>query len=137
MLSRCGVSILDKDSLTALLQHYTLNNPHNCDVLSFVNEGKKDEDVHVTIDDVPKIHEAINLMKDHEYETACKLLKTVAQGAGFSVELEEKIAVCHMNTQCFTEAIDKLKQIVANSPRRYQSYMLLSRVYTMIGTLEL
>ena len=91
----------------------------------------------MTMEDIPRIHEALSLMKDHEYETACKLLKAVVRNVGYSTELMERMAVCYMNTQRLPEAISELRQVLANSPLHYRSYLLLSNIYSMVGNMEL
>lgn len=99
--SRRGVAQLDAEALGSLLKPLTLGEVQNCDMLRFVQCAEGGE-LHVTMEDIPRIHEALNLMKDHEYETAGKLLAAVARNVGYATEaggkdggvLHEHAAAC-------------------------------------------
>lgn len=135
--SRRGVTLLDVDSLSSMLKPLKLGDVMSCEMLRFVQRADDGYEMHMTMEDIPRIHEALSLMKDHEYETACKLLKAVVRNVGYSTELMERMAVCYMNTQRLPEAISELRQVLANSPLHYRSYLLLSNIYSMVGNLEL
>ena len=135
--SRRGVTLLDVDSLSSMLKPLKLGDVMSCEMLRFVQRADDDYEMHMTMEDIPRIHEALSLMKDHEYETACKLLKAVVRNVGYSTELMERMAVCYMNTQRLPEAISELRQVLANSPLHYRSYLLLSNIYSMVGNMEL
>lgn len=134
--SRRGVALLDAEALGSLLKPLVLGEVQNCDMLRFVQRAEGGE-LHVTMEDIPRIHEALNLMKDHEYETAGKLLAAVARNVGYATELAEKMAVCYMNTQRLPEAMGELRQVLANAPLHRPSYFLLAKLYGMVGNLEL